>query len=128
MTTKEKEDIVRLQKEGKGYRNIATELDLPLNSVKSWCRRHSCSIEGIDCCLQCGAEVNNTPHKKPRKFCSDACRLLWWKEHPEERTLKTAYSHTCRYCRQVFTNNRSKADYCCRECFAKARTKVSTNG
>ena len=128
MTSKQTADIVRLQREGKGYRAIAAELDQPVNSVKSWCRRHLCEDDKTGFCLQCGTEIHLTPHRRPRKFCSDMCRLTWWKEHPEKRKTKTVYSHICRFCGCSFTNNRIKADYCCRRCFAKARAKVNGDG
>lgn len=40
MTNEQTIMISRLMKDGMGYRKIAAELDLPVNSVKSWCRRH----------------------------------------------------------------------------------------
>ena len=115
--------INSLRQEGKGYRSIASALGLPMNSVKSWCRRHPLEARQTGYCLYCGAEIVSTPHKRERKYCSDQCRLSWWKEHPEKRTCRKAYSHTCRCCGKVFTNNRISASYCSRNCFAKARMK-----
>ncbi len=122
------EQINRLRRDGKGYRAIASELELPVNSVKSWCRRHPIEIESIGKCLCCGTEIISRPHKRQRRFCSDECRLVWWKDNPDKRTFKTKYSHVCRYCGAEFFNNRIRADYCCRECFAKARMKVTRDG
>lgn len=124
MTNEQTIMISRLMKDGMGYRKIAEELDLPVNSVKSWCRRHPCEEEKAEYCPVCGKEIFSLPHKRVRKFCSDGCRYAWWSAHPEERTIKTGYTHTCRHCGCEFTNNRKTADYCCRECFADARRKA----
>ena len=95
LTTEQIMQITNLRAEGKGYRAIASELDLPLNSVKSWCRRHPLKADdGL--CLQCGAEIHSIPHKRQRKFCSDKCRKKWWSEHPERRS-KGKYLHNCKF-------------------------------
>ena len=122
------QQINDLRHNGQGYRTIAAKLDLPINSVKSWCRRHPLESSTADNCLYCGAKITSIPHKRQRKFCSDKCRFAWWSEHSEERTVKTAYRHLCRHCGTEFFNNRVEADYCSRECFAKARMKVNFNG
>ena len=128
MTTKQTEEIIRLQREGKGYKTIAAMIGVPLSSVKSWCKRHSDELEQTGFCLQCGARVRIIPHKKRRRFCSDKCRLAWWRSHPENRKDTTGYKHICRFCGNEFTNDRIKADYCSRLCFAKARRKGGGNG
>lgn len=124
MTYEQTMQISKLMQEGKGYRAIAAEMNLPVNSVKSWCRRHQAGETKTDCCPLCGRKVVSLPHKRPRRFCSDSCRIKWWSAHPEERTIKTGYTHICRHCGCEFINNRKTADYCCRECFAKARRKA----
>ena len=128
MTKNQTEEIIRLQREGKGYKTIAAALGVPLSSVKSWCKRHSDELEQTGFCLQCGARVRILPHKKRRRFCSDKCRLAWWRNHPENRKDTTGYKHICRFCGKEFTNDRIKADYCSRLCFANARRKGGGNG
>ena len=115
--------ISRYMKDGSGYRKIAAELDLPLGTVKSWCRRHPYTESAKDRCPACGKRITSIPHKKPRRFCSDKCRNRWWSAHPELRNTKTEYSHVCRQCGRDFKNDRRQAGYCCRECFAEARRK-----
>jgi len=37
----EREQVINMYfHEGKGYKNIAKTLDLPLNTIKTWCRRY----------------------------------------------------------------------------------------
>ena len=126
MTTEQIIQINNLRNEGKGYRTIASELNMPVNSVKSWCRRHPLKAAG-EICLQCGAEIHSLPHKRKRKFCTDECRNRWWSEHPEKR-INGKYQHSCKFCGTHFTNSRIKADYCSRVCYAKARMKVTVDG
>ena len=127
MDNKQKETINLLKSEGKGYRVIASEVGLPMNSVKSWCRRHPYDPKQKGLCLNCGIEIVCTPHKRQRKFCSDICSLDWWTAHPEKRLSKSSYTHTCRLCGKMFANNRIIASYCNRTCFAGARSKAGSD-
>ncbi|MCM1232943.1 MAG: RNA polymerase subunit sigma-70 [Ruminococcus flavefaciens] len=125
MTSEEKKKIEHLQSQGLGYKRIASTLGLSVNGVKSFCRRHPAkpSAEGI--CPVCGAPVVQTPHRKQKKFCSDKCRMVWWKAHPELLNRKAIYHLVCAYCGQPFDsygNNRRK--YCSRRCYDNARRKA----
>ena len=121
VTNEQKQQIITLQIEGKGYRLIASELQLPINSVKSWCYRHPINSTESGHCLQCGAPVKQTPHRKEKKYCSDRCRALWWAAHPELRNAKKLYSHICVGCGQRFESNRAKRMYCSAASYAQNR-------
>ncbi len=41
MTDQEKRAISAMRKKGKGYSDIAKQLDIPLNTVKTFCRRNN---------------------------------------------------------------------------------------
>ena len=125
MTNEERAMVTRLRQEGLGYKKIASALSLPVQTVKSWCVRHS--IQKEEFCLNCGVPVKQTPHKRQRKFCSDRCRHAWWVSHPEIRDPKTMYQHVCLYCGKHFSNPRQTASYCSRKCFALARKKENVN-
>lgn len=127
MTNDQKQTISNLQKEGKGYRTIAAETGLPLNSVKSWCRRHPANGPECGRCRQCGAAIIQTPGSRAKVFCSDACRYAWWTDHPEKRSRRTTYGHTCAFCGKEFYNERILASYCSRACFAKARSREAAH-
>ena len=107
MTNEERAMVTRLRQEGLGYKKIASALSLPVQTVKSWCVRHSIQKEGF--CLNCGIPVKQTPHKRQRTFCSDRCRHAWWVSHPEMRDPKTMYQHVCLYCGNQFSNDRKTA-------------------
>lgn len=128
MTNEERSIIFEMQRAGKGYRAIATETGLPLNSVKSWCRRHPIDIMLPHHCRSCGTELSQNSGKRMKLFCSDSCRLRWWANHPEARRHRVEYKHVCSYCGKTFVNDRIRAAYCGRDCFAKARMTAGTNG
>lgn len=120
MTSLQKEKILQLQREGRGYRAIAAELDLTLDSVKSWCRRHPPDGKKKNGCQQCGAPLPRDSRQKSQRFCSDACRFAWWAKHPVQHGK---YVHTCALCGREFRNSRKEASYCGRACFSRARMK-----
>lgn len=88
MTNEERMRIVELQRQGYGYKKIATITGLPQNTVKSYCSRHPVvgtdSTERDGLCRNCKKPLEQTPHKRQKKFCSDACRMAWWNAHPEK--------------------------------------------
>lgn len=123
MTSQEKNKIMELSEQGLGYSKIATMLGLPVNTVKSYIHRQRNAKNGV--CLLCGAKLKVTPGVKPRRFCSDVCRMQWWNSHRLEGNKKAFYTAVCAYCGRKFkaysTSNRK---YCSRGCFADARRKL----
>jgi endogenous inhibitor of DNA gyrase (YacG/DUF329 family) len=121
MTSDDIAKITELQIKGMGYKRISALTGLPVNTVKSYCRRHPTS--GFCVCQQCGSAVKQTPHKRAKKFCSDTCRMVWWKEHPE-RVQRKVFHLTCVWCEKPFDSVGNDArKYCSRACYADARRK-----
>ena len=122
MTNQEKESILSLQQSGMGYKKIAATLGLPVNGVKSFCRRHADSATKTGCCPQCGKPLKQLPHKKAKKFCSDKCRMAWWNSHPELVQRKAIYTLQCAHCGKTFEGyGNNQRIYCSRSCYAEAR-------
>jgi len=130
MTIYQKEQIRQMRIKGDSYGVIADALGLSKNTVKSFCRRcgsdtaaaPAMETEDKDVCPQCGVSLNHTPRKRQKRFCSDACRLAWWKSHSDKLNRQATYSFTCAVCGKPFTaygNNRRK--YCSRACFGQSR-------
>lgn len=119
MTKEETDKIRQMMSDGIGYRAIATFLGMPVNSVKSWCRRHPIIKE--EYCLWCGNTIQQTPHKRMKKFCSDKCRYRWWSKHPEHRISEKPYKHICINCGNSFSTSRKESKYCSVSCFAEIR-------
>ena len=53
-------------------------------------------------CPQCGEAIPRNKTGRPRKFCSTACRRLWWSEHPKPEHWKSAHMKTCLVCGKEF--------------------------
>lgn len=103
-TTKQK--IINLRKSGLGYTKISQILNMSVNTVKSFCRRNNITITDIsqntEFCRQCGKPVTTLPGHKEKKFCSDVCRMKWWKENPSKIKRKAFYSFVCPTCGKTF--------------------------
>ena len=128
MTDKEKQQIKALRESGESYAQISKMMDLPINSIKTYCRRNnltSIDVEREDktsTCLECGKPIEQTPGRKKKKFCSDKCRMLWWNSQSEEVNRKANYSCTCAFCGKQFTSYGNKhRKYCSHSCYINDR-------
>ena len=120
-------EIERLQKQGYGYRKIATILSMSPNTVKSYIKRNLSEpelvMEETDVCLFCGEKLVHFPKKKKKKFCSKSCKLKWW--HNNSTKTKNKVSVICKCCGKEFLSYESKhSKYCSRACYDKVRIKV----
>lgn len=114
----EKAMIIYLHTEGLSFTQIAKQLDLSVNTVKSFYNRN----KDKQFCLFCGASIEQPPRTRLKKFCSDKCRLQWWYAHAKDVNRKAMYDFTCPCCGKPFEaygNNHRK--YCSRSCYMKAR-------
>jgi len=119
MTPYQKQKISELRGKGATYAAIASELGISENTVKSYCRRNK--VEFIqNTCPMCGAALMHTPQKKQKRFCSDKCRMAWWKKNPEAMNRQAVYSFICPTCKKPFTAyGNAKRKYCSRSCSAR---------
>ena len=133
MTVAEKNYIIRYRQVGKSCTEIARALGLSVNTVKSFCQRNEIApIEqatgtspGETLCLCCGEKIKFQPHRKPKRFCSDACRLRWWHAHRDME--KSAVDRRCLSCGRAFRSSREQK-YCSHACYIEARFGGSTHG
>ena len=134
MTNEQKSTIIRLRSDGSKYASIAETVGLSINTVKSYCRRHSLAlaadkssvIDNTPHCKQCGQPLVNKSGSKPKKFCSDKCRNTWWKAHPNVENRKAYYSKICAHCGKSYTvYGRPNSKFCCHTCSAQHRTKMA---
>ena len=127
MTETEKLKISKLRRDGLGYKKIAAVLDLPVNSVKTYLRRHPADEDAAaipDFCERCGKPIIQAPHRKRKRFCSDSCRISWWNAHPDKGGKRILHTFTCAYCGRSFQSGAKGRRYCSRTCYAAARKKV----
>ena len=124
MKPQDKIAIDNLRLEGRTAGEIASLLHISPNTVRSHIRRHP-GISGTVCCMNCGRPVLQVPHHRMKKFCSDACRMRWWKEHPESLQKKAYYALQCQQCGKEFQSyGNSKRKYCCRDCYVTSRRSL----
>ncbi len=125
MTKSEIDNINSLRLKGWGYKRIASELGISANNVKSYIKRHPLADKSIRCCELCGKELNVASKCKVKRFCSDKCRMQWWKQHPEQMQHKTLYPHLCKYCGASFASPRKESKFCDMKCYTAFRRKES---
>lgn len=133
MTENERSQIVALQYKGYGYKRIAAETGLALNTVKSFCARHPVQSkktqEQSNLCRNCGKPLEQTPHKRKKMYCSDTCRMTWWNARQERVQRKAYYTLTCQCCGQQFESyGNSHRKFCSRTCYLQFHRKEPTNG
>ena len=131
MTNEERTQIAELQRQGYGYKKIATITGLPQNTVKSYCSRHPVQkndfVESDGLCRNCKKPLEQTPHKRQKKFCSAVCRMAWWNNHPELVQRKAYYTVTCAHCGKRFDSyGNAHRRFCSRACYAEYRRKESS--
>lgn len=128
MTTEEIKTVSDLQNRGLGYKKIASVTGLPINTVKSFIRRNRVPVQNQSYpqafCRGCGKPIDIIPKQKPRQFCSDACRMRWWNQHPDNVKRRAWYTFICPSCGKDFSSyGNSNRKYCSRACVAAARRK-----
>ena len=134
MNQQQKEQIAAFRSNGESCAKIAAHLGLSVNTVKSFCRRNigvntksetkntAEAAAEIASCPQCGSKITQIGGRKPKRFCSDKCRVLWWNSHSENVRRKALYSFTCAACGQEFTAyGNANRRYCSHSCYCKDR-------
>ena len=148
MTQEEKRRIGELRAAGCSYIRIAAELNISVNSIKSYFRRHSLGAstirqeaqavqethdlpdsldpvsQKVTPCDQCGSPVHQIAGCKHRRFCSEPCRLAWWAAHRSEMNRKAMHHFVCEHCGMQFSRY-GVADrrFCSKSCAAQARRR-----
>ena len=131
MTEQEKNMIAAYREEGLSYTAISNIMDLSVNSIKTYCRRHA--LGGVRISMQkdnkessgcecCGRDVKQLTGRKKKRFCSDRCRNKWWNSHLDLVKRKANYEYECPACHKTFVvyGNASRK-YCSHECYIEDR-------
>ena len=119
MKKQEIERLDMLRKQGKKASEIAKTLQISLNTVRSYMRRHPIE-DNNHRCKNCDKPIYQPPGRKPKLFCSDKCRMAWWNSHRDAVNKKAYRTFTCEYCGKEFTSYATDTrKYCSRECYFK---------
>ena len=126
MTENQKEQIANMRLAGDSYATIAATLGLSRNTVKSYCQRNV-AVEPVsqkhdEKCEMCGIAIIQLPGRRKRRFCSDACRTMWWNAHRNGTGGQTQITYTCAACGKRFTDYPNhKRKYCSHTCYIAHR-------
>jgi endogenous inhibitor of DNA gyrase (YacG/DUF329 family) len=130
MTDTQKQRIEYLRGKGDSYAAIAAALGISENTVKSYCRRNNLGAGYIaelpakseGSCENCGKPLEHTAGAKHRRFCSDKCRLAWWKDNRSRLNRKAVYQLKCVHCGGDFESYGNKErKYCSHACYVADR-------
>ena len=129
MTAAQKQRIELLRGKGESYAAIANDLSISENTIKSYCRRNNIIVAikqeqptPTEFCANCGCPLQHTPGSKHKRFCSDECRMAWWKAHPQTVNRKAVYLFVCPTCGGSFeAYGNANRKYCSRACFVAVR-------
>jgi len=121
MTLQNKIAINNMRLEGHSPSVIAATLGLSAGTVRAHIHRYP-EIPNTKLCKNCGKPVLQTEKRREKKFCSDACRMLWWNTHRDSVNRKAYYNLTCEYCGKEFESYGNKnRKYCNRACYVASR-------
>lgn len=127
MTSDEKAKVRKMKIEGKSYFQIAEELKVSENTIKSFCRRNNlqdtqATKEKFTHCQNCKKELDLIEKQKPKKFCCEDCRLQWWSKNRDKLKKRAIYDLKCKFCEKTFESyGNQKRKYCGHECYIKSR-------
>ena len=120
MTDEQKSRILQLHAMGMGYAAIGKEMGMKRDTIKSFISRNKNALPTTRCDF-CGRKIVQIPKQKPKRFCSDQCRMRWWSSHQEKINRKAYHTFTCNYCGKEFTvYGKKDAKYCSVECYGTA--------
>lgn len=112
MNQSQKEKITELRNKGLSYKDISGELNLSESAVKSFFSRKNKSV-----CDMCKTEIVGK-----KRFCSDKCRMLWWRKYPHITAKMT--ETVCIVCGKKFFSYPSKhRKYCSKKCYGQSCRK-----
>jgi hypothetical protein len=122
MNNDQKQAIQALRLRGLSYAQIADEVGLSANTVKSFCRR---SDAARNLCKHCRQPLVSMAKCKPKTFCSDACRQAWWRANRDQMKQHAVHHFICAHCHQPFDGYGSRdRKYCSRDCYIAHRYGV----
>lgn len=81
MTNLQEKQIRAYRESGYSLSQISKELEIPLNTVKSFTRRKGIEVQQeatVVLCRQCSQPIIQKQKRKRRIFCCNHCKQTWW--------------------------------------------------
>lgn len=124
MTTTDKNQIIKLREEGLSFGEIAKRLGMSRSSVSTIYRR--AQEQHVDRCKCCGLVIKQTAGHRQRLFCSDKCRIRWWRQNSTNHAINN--KAVCLMCNKEFVYHESRIrKYCSLACAYKGRKKEASD-
>ena len=129
MTQTERDEIVRLKESGKTYKEISDITGICISTVKSvYSRTSTKQNDKVYYCKQCGKKLLMIKGKREKVFCSDKCRMYFWRTHKKLMNCTKLVKIECPTCHIIFNDYEiKKRKYCCWNCFVITKRKVDEN-
>ena len=108
----QKEKITELRNSGLTYKNISRAVGLSESAVKSFFSRKNKSV-----CAMCKVEITGK-----KRFCSDKCRMLWWRKHPHI-TAKMTETVCIVWGKKFYSYPSKHRKYCSKKCYGQSCRK-----
>ena len=120
MTNEQKQKIENRRREGCGYKRISVEMEMPLSTIKSYCRRNEASSD-VNRCPNCGKPLEHSETGRPKKYCCPRCRDEYVRKHIDQMKTKRIRTHICQCCGRRFNSYRDYSKFCSTECYMDYR-------
>ena len=138
MTDMQKSRILSLRRQGLSFTDIADEVGISRNTVKTFCRRSQVQVceafkdtgkqnnkeqkEPSTHCKHCKKTIKQIPKQKPREFCDTDCRCAYWKANRGQMQRAAFNPVVCARCGVTFDDGGHKnRKYCCHACYIISR-------
>ena len=109
-------EIIRLKNSGMGYKSIASQTGISVNTVRGIIRKY---LGKAGFCRNCGKQLTGSAKQQ---YCSRHCRYEWQKNNVDLITGPANYEQKCKYCGKLFHSyGNSKRKYCSHECYINDR-------
>ena len=116
----QKEEILRLSREGKGYKSISKIMGISVNTVASFVKEQN----SFSHCDMCGKRFPKASGNRIKRFCCRACRARYWSIHYKIKHRPSTKKCVCEECGAEFLNFKSvKRRFCSRFCFQKYESR-----
>ena len=67
MNREQKASIIKMRSDGMTFSEIANQLQLSINTVKSFYRRNAKTKSPVETCMHCGKPIVQTKHKRQKR-------------------------------------------------------------
>ena len=129
MLEEQRRKIAAMRQHGATFAEIEAATGVRASTVRAHCWRFGVTPESAEpsatapnACLNCGTPIVQTPKQKPKKFCHDKCREIWWNVNRACSHSRSRCVTHCAHCGCEFTKyTNSPQRFCQHSCYIAHR-------